>query len=229
MSDPENETAPMFDRIEMPLSIKQVNGTFIDSEPPSIWRMDPSPEVDAAWSRIANVGMSAITRQDIEKVGKDPSISAKWPESIGLGSEAYMANIDIFHLIHCLNEIRKDLNFDYYFAGRWPDGKPSAWRRKHTAHCFHLLVQHLMCHADVDIITYQWTDAQYNAYPDFGVYRQCRDFEALLKWQEENTVDPAVVHNLRAPPDVPRVQMSQEFREAFGIADDFDSRRPPPV
>ena len=58
----------------------------------------------------------------------------------------------------------------------------------HLNHCTDILLQNLMCHADVEVITHVWQEDQDWPYPDFGISKQCRDFESLLKWKEENEI-----------------------------------------
>lgn len=43
----------------------------------------------------------------------------------------------------------------------------------------------LMCHADVEVALYQWRETRDNPFPDLGMHKVCRDFEALLEWQDE--------------------------------------------
>lgn len=43
-----------------------------------------------------------------------------------------------------------------------------------------------MCHADVEVITHVWQEDQEWPFPDFGIEKQCRSFDSLLEWKEEN-------------------------------------------
>ncbi|KAF4618055.1 hypothetical protein G7Y89_g14994 [Cudoniella acicularis] len=45
--------------------------------------------------------------------------------------------------------------------------------------------QNIMCHADVEVATYNWRKTQHNPFPDLGVQKVCSDFDAVMKWQEE--------------------------------------------
>jgi hypothetical protein len=100
-SVPDSVSAPILDFIEIPLRTLRLNGTFIEQDPPSIYRLPPSPEVDAAWERIETQTPIPITRQDVINQGRDPDDSAKWPESFGFGPDAYIGRIDVFHQV-CL-------------------------------------------------------------------------------------------------------------------------------
>ena len=45
-----------------------------------------------------------------------------------------------------------------------------------------------MCNSDVDIVTHNWRRGTYRPIADFDNPHKCRDFEALLKWNEANEV-----------------------------------------
>jgi hypothetical protein len=188
---------------------------LLNTHPPSIYRQDPSPAVDAAWGRIANVRTAAISRDDVVKLGKDPSIAAKYPPSFGFGPDAFIAEIDVFHQIHCLDALRREIFFDHYYASRFPDGKPSELHKQHTSHCIYILLQNLMCSASVDVITHRWLDVQKHPFPDFNIQKKCRNFEDVLAWQEKNVVDDEPYHMLRRPADMKPVITSDEFKDIF--------------
>ena len=209
--------APVFDRLEIPLISQKMNATLLEPDPLPIYRQPPSPEVDAAWNRLANINPIAISRDDVVKLGRDPEQAAKWPESFGFGSEAYIGRLDVFHQIHCLDWLRREAYFDHYYGKKWPPGTPpSDMHRTHISHCTYLLLQNLMCNANVDIYTHYWADAQLNAFPDFSVNHKCRDFDTILRWQEEHSVDVDEFAAIRKPPEAEARVMSHRFKELFG-------------
>jgi hypothetical protein len=57
----------------------------------------------------------------------------------------------VFHQIHCLNQLRKEIHLSYYFTN-----SPSELRINHRNHCVHLLLQVLMCQADAGLIFHKW-------------------------------------------------------------------------
>lgn len=120
-----------------------------------------------------------VTAEDIRKSGQDPSPRVRWEEA----SDAYPAQVEFAHKIHCLNEIRKEVWGEHYFGllsisagdndssdsddgqGYTPvTNKPTEFtlddargiHRQHTMHCIHMLLQDLMCNVDVGIITHNW-------------------------------------------------------------------------
>jgi Mycotoxin biosynthesis protein UstYa len=82
-----------------------------DDETTSIYIQDPSPEVDAAWNHIAADASPIITinREEAIRLGRDPDVIVKAPKDWGMGNDAYPAQIDVFHEVHCLNMLRKEM------------------------------------------------------------------------------------------------------------------------
>lgn len=46
-----------------------------------------------------------ITEADILAIGKDPRTAVKFPPEYGFGDNSYVAQLDIFHQLHCLNAL----------------------------------------------------------------------------------------------------------------------------
>ncbi len=167
----------------------KTNGFFVDLEdPPSIYRQDPSPEVDAAWERISRFEYQMISSNDVRLLGKDPRTTVKAPESWGYGPDAHIARTEVSHQMHCLNVLRKAMYPDYYPKERNGDPATLPLWRPHATHCLHILLQHLTCTASVDVVTYNWREMQTHPSPDFSINRQCRGFDAILEWQDGNKV-----------------------------------------
>lgn len=168
--------------------VKTVSGSIHTDG--SIFRRSPSAEVDAAWSRIALDGyeMINVTRADILASGKDPAIAARWDPAV----DAYPAQIEFSHKIHCLNVVRQEIWGDHYFGnesirahetaiargdydpedGRdlFIDGDSNKrtlkarrlMHQQHTMHCLHIILQDLMCNVDVGIITHNWASEDHS-------------------------------------------------------------------
>ncbi|KAK3900026.1 hypothetical protein C8A05DRAFT_17618 [Staphylotrichum tortipilum] len=211
--------SPVHNLAQIDIIHARVNGTLLDTDH-SIFRQPPSPQVDAAWDRIGSLLPHVISRADVVRLGKDPSKAARFPEDWDFGPEAYMAELDVMHTIHCLNAIRRDVHWRHYFGDRYPDGVFPELHRVHTDHCLYIVLQDLMCHATADMITTPWVDGQLNPFPDFNINRKCRDFEGIVRWHEQTAVtDMERYKALRKPEDVIPYRMSDEFHEKFGTDD----------
>ncbi|RYC65472.1 hypothetical protein CHU98_g744 [Xylaria longipes] len=142
--------SPVLNHIDLLFQLKQVSAQRYHNQ--SIYVGQPSPEVDAVWDRIQEAMIWGISGDDMLRIGKDASKS-----------------------IHCLNVLRKGLvtNYDYNWGQRWGFEPPIDFKT-HLRHCTSLLLQSLICHADVEIIMHEGNEEQPWPFPDFGVAKQCR-------------------------------------------------------
>ncbi|KAF9889526.1 hypothetical protein FE257_007236 [Aspergillus nanangensis] len=217
--DPSNQPfswwSPVFDDINIPVYSTAMNGTVFAPPNMSMARENPSAENDAAWLRYEAIGTSHVTREEILKLGKDPNTVVKYDNSYwGLGEDAYMNSkyTEATYLpantgkqIHCLNMLRRAAFAEYpgYSPSPEvnPDDDPIWWI--HLGHCTDMLLQNIRCNANSEVLTFTWLDDYEKPWPDFSIMRRCRDFDALIQWQEEHALD------------------DQKLRREFRIAGDF--------
>ena len=183
-----------------------LNGALRDNS--SIFRMPPSLEVDEAWDLISLEGFELITvsGQAVSRSGKNVTKSVQAPESWGEGTDAYLAQVEVFHQIHCLNELRKEMFYDHYYSGERDELHVA-----HKMHCLHMVLQSLMCSADAGIIQHNWvrsekvSEPKIRPFPDFNTVKMCRNFDALLDWARERSVSDFRKKwaSLRIPPGTP--------------------------
>ncbi|KAK1969087.1 hypothetical protein LY78DRAFT_745305 [Colletotrichum sublineola] len=208
--------SPVFDQTQIDIIEKRVNGSLLNMDN-SIFRAPPSPEVDAAWERISSLMPHVISTEDVVRLGKDPSKTARYPEDWGFGPDAHVAELDILHTIHCLNAIRRDVHWRHYFIDDYPDGNFPELHRVHTDHCIYVVLQNLMCGATPDIITQSWVEGQLHPFPDFNINKKCNNFDAILAWHEDTMInDSARFATMRIPPGQTPLPMSDEFHRLFG-------------
>ncbi|KAM3562391.1 hypothetical protein ARSEF4850_002781 [Beauveria asiatica] len=207
--------SPIYDQVQIPLVDATINGSLLDRES-SIYRQPPSPAVDAAWESITHQLPHSITAADVRRLGKDPSKTARWPAEWGFGPDAYVAELDIIHTVHCLNALRRDIHWRYYFADRYPDGVFPELHRTHTDHCIYIILQNLMCSANGDVITNVWVEGQSHPFPDFNVNKKCRSYQTFVDWHHKTQItDMAAYNKMRAPEGAYKWPMSQEFHDLF--------------
>jgi len=72
-----------------------------------------------------------------------------------LGENKYMAQIDVFHQLHCLNSLRKLVYPEYYNWTTENAHHPELWYI-HNNHCIDILMQNIMCNANTDLYTMNW-------------------------------------------------------------------------
>ncbi|KAK6539073.1 hypothetical protein TWF694_010614 [Orbilia ellipsospora] len=191
--------SPLLDVVDVPSKIEQINGSLFPGPNPSIYRLPPSPQVDEAWESVSHVAMFGIKASDVVKLGKDPLKAVRIPESLGFPPNTHLAQLDSIHQIHCLNALRKAVFSEYYFDTE--KKKPNRLHWIHLSHCAGVLLQNLMCQANLDVITLNWRSTQANPVPDFNVNKKCRDFGVIKKWQEKNMIREEVLEKIVRPKD----------------------------
>ncbi|OKL57207.1 hypothetical protein UA08_07365 [Talaromyces atroroseus] len=177
--------SPVLNELQPNWGPKKLSTLPLASEESIYRRPPPNPEGDAAWDRVSDVGVLHVSREEIIRLGKDPSTTVKAPESWGVGSDRHLVQLDGIHLVHCLDSMRKSLywNYEYYH----PDGIAVSYH-SHLSHCMNALLQHLLCKPSVELISYNWVKGQKHPFPDFDINHQCWDYEQLLAWQERHRI-----------------------------------------
>ncbi|KAG4427682.1 hypothetical protein IFR05_016836, partial [Cadophora sp. M221] len=115
----------------------------------NIYRGPPTPEREAAWENLTFKHGVIIPEDKISLFNEtEPSKLMRVPAELGTG---YMATIEAFHQLHCLNLIRK---YTWMQMGRYTMPPPelnstAVGNRMHVDHCIETLRLALMCFADV--------------------------------------------------------------------------------
>ncbi|KAH8587688.1 hypothetical protein B0O99DRAFT_747382 [Bisporella sp. PMI_857] len=167
-----------------------MNGTLFAPESRGMGRIGPGPATDALWhDTYEQFPMFVITKEQVLKLGKDPNTAARYPDEYwGLGGNAYMASMDMFHQIHCVNMLRRAAFSRYPGAETdLPNNDTFPW--VHLTHCVDNLLQNLKCYGSTDMYTYSWMETFKEPWPDFSISHKCRDFGALVDWANSNAVD----------------------------------------
>jgi len=180
-------SAPLHDLINLEPSIKRVNATLYPPHDPSIARQPPNDAADAIWEEYELTRFFPVTAAQIRAMGKDPRTVAKLEDDQwGLGDDAYVAILDVFHQLHCLNALRHIAYPEHY--GNGSTTHPQI-RYIHVNHCVDILMQALMCSGNVNLVTMHWVADHPYPFPDMSVNRQCINFDKLVEWRKENTID----------------------------------------
>lgn len=182
--------SPVFDRFNIPKITRITNGTFWDTKPPSIWRQRTGAEADAAWESVgSNIQPIIISASDVRTLGKDPSIAVKAGPALGYGDDAYIAGLDVFHHLHCLDKLRREISYSHYHEAEEGPRPGSAMHKAHIDHCVDILAQALKCTGSVDVVTFNWVEGHRLPQPDFNNKKVCRDFDSLRDWTVANGID----------------------------------------
>ncbi|KAJ7446319.1 hypothetical protein FB451DRAFT_1567858 [Mycena latifolia] len=144
----------------------------------SPFQVPSSPGLDAAWDDLYNFGISRIPKDEAALL---PNKTSPIPGDPGF----YIAELDVFHELHCLNMIRKALDPEYY-----PDWNIKAVERarEHVSHCVDWIRQAIMCHSDTSVIVWQWNTRYNQSTPRARVPHTCRNFEPIQEWGRRNAL-----------------------------------------
>ncbi|KAI1330219.1 hypothetical protein F5Y16DRAFT_408705 [Xylariaceae sp. FL0255] len=134
-----------------------------------------------------------VPKEEYGRLGKLRESNVVLPDG------SYMASVEAFHQMHCVNLLRKYSYLEYYLEHE-PEFFQSPMLRTHTDHCIEMLRQTIMCSADLHIITYDWVEKVDWPWPDFSISRNCRNYEALHDWALERTIAVGSEDGLIAKP-----------------------------
>ncbi|KAJ7471286.1 hypothetical protein B0H11DRAFT_2041105 [Mycena galericulata] len=148
----------------------------------SPFQIPSSPELDQSWSDLYNFGISRITKDEATRL---PNKTHPIPGDKG----HYIAELDVFHNLHCLNKVRMALDPDYYpdwrisTSNNWIPSQKNA--TEHVAHCVDWIRQSIMCNADTSVIVWQWENFMNASIVKGNVAHTCRKFDKIQDWAKE--------------------------------------------
>ncbi|KAK0720196.1 hypothetical protein B0H67DRAFT_534499 [Lasiosphaeris hirsuta] len=156
------------------------------------WRGPPgthSNDVDIAWYEIElGAGGIRLTADEVRQlnVSSTPAHPLhKVPEEHGGG---YLAMLEVFHLLHCLNSLRMGLFYNYEHYKFLDEGVPEENIITHFVdHCADMIRMSLMCSADVTpAVFYDPLEdpRRRDALPNWSSLHTCRNFDAILEWNK---------------------------------------------
>ncbi|KAF2967334.1 hypothetical protein GQX73_g6271 [Xylaria multiplex] len=118
----------------------------------------PSKDVGGVWRPLEWVQTFPITEKDVVAIGKDPEIAAKFLHDYCFGDNAYVAQLDIFHQLQCLNTLRV-IAWEQFTLDAEESKRPySDLHWHHVAHCTELLCENPMRSANLDVVTFDWKE-----------------------------------------------------------------------
>ncbi|KAJ7158137.1 hypothetical protein C8R46DRAFT_1292155 [Mycena filopes] len=138
-----------------------------------IFQAPPSDEVDAAWENLYQFGISSIPKDQAALLP-----NKTFP--LSFNTTEYIIQLEIFHQLHCLNQIRKGVHRDYYSPANTSTNP--LLTPPHLAHCFNFLRQSLMCAADISPLVWQWNPTVQTAEIHFDIVHSCRNFDKISDW-----------------------------------------------
>lgn len=157
------------------------NGTGYRVNNPSepIYVGPPNEEMDAAWESLIKGRYLSITEEEAEMAFGKPHGLYLHPDGVG-----YLAGLDVFHALHCVDQLRKALDRDHYYNKQTKLGYPD---RGHRDHCIDHIRQQLMCHADMTPIPVIWYEGHGRSFVQSDVVHTCRNWNSLRQYVDRRT------------------------------------------
>ncbi|KJK77116.1 hypothetical protein H634G_07537 [Metarhizium anisopliae BRIP 53293] len=146
----------------------------------------PTDETDRLWQELYGVGTFLHVDEDAGNRLLNTSVKAPV-----VGSENdLMVGLDVFHQLHCLNQIRMAFYPRRYNTSLTnPDGTVKYIQWLHIDHCVESLRQSIMCHSDTSLITYKWLESKKITELELEVVHMCRNFDKIQDWASQRTVN----------------------------------------
>ncbi|KAH8881824.1 hypothetical protein GQ53DRAFT_667064, partial [Thozetella sp. PMI_491] len=156
----------------------------------SPYQMPPSDDVDMIWNRLYQYGDGM--KIDSESAKKLPNATVVIPGTDGEG----MVTLEVFHLLHCLNLLRKGLWPDRYpDKAVFQDGVRDDFLTTHhpsfssrIVHCIDRLRQNVMCHSNISPLFYTWDTGK--EIPRWMINmetpQKCRNFDRVNEWARDH-------------------------------------------
>ncbi|KAI0469740.1 hypothetical protein GGR56DRAFT_668474 [Xylariaceae sp. FL0804] len=117
------------------------------------WNQEPSEALDATWKDLLTAQNIHVTEDEMSRTGLNTT------NLVRIRGGGYFGVLGVYHHLHCLNNLRRALHWDYYEAKFGASGKDlPGFTIKHTDHCLDTIRQALMCHADTSLYTREWDE-----------------------------------------------------------------------
>ncbi|KAI1093972.1 hypothetical protein F5B19DRAFT_448205 [Rostrohypoxylon terebratum] len=152
------------------------NNRYLTSDPDTPKFMGkPRPEMDQAWHDLLAGTMIRYSREELKLANNATSV-----EHIDGG---FVGGLGISHSLHCLKRLKQYLHPEYYYSH-----EEQNWDElySHVDHCLESLRQELMCNADINVYTLEWTPhSRFKPAVRVPQPHACVDWISLHSWMKE--------------------------------------------
>ncbi|KIN09130.1 hypothetical protein OIDMADRAFT_108896 [Oidiodendron maius Zn] len=135
----------------------------------------PNEEIDSAWKTLLKGRYFKVTEEEAEMTFGKPHGLYNHP-NIG-----YLMGLDVYHSLHCVEQLRRALDRDHYFNKETKMAYPD---RGHRDHCLDHIRQQLMCHADLTPIPVIWYEGHRRSFVQSDVVHTCRNWDRVQEFMD---------------------------------------------
>ncbi|PMD61028.1 uncharacterized protein K444DRAFT_720792, partial [Hyaloscypha bicolor E] len=147
----------------------------------TVYQGRPNPENLASWTRLTTAGIVKLDEQEAKRL---PNKTAQVSGEPG----SYIASLEMFHQLHCLNQLR----LVYFDETKDMSTDDKIKVGLHIDHCVDYLRQAIMCHGDIEMITFDWDENKEYYPPNYNVVHRCRKFEPIERWALDRQVQDLI-------------------------------------
>ncbi|KAI0109018.1 hypothetical protein GGR51DRAFT_117520 [Nemania sp. FL0031] len=171
--------------------------------PASPFKGEPSEELDAVWADLLYALNIRITDEEMTLLGENKTNRVQVTGGDPNKENDYVGVLGVYHHMHCLNNIRRMIHYDYY-EGRMKGQKHlEGFSKEHSDHCINTIRQALMCHANLGVYTSEWDYKVHN--PSRSLESRssttCVRWDSLNEWARERALVPGHYKYIRGPYD----------------------------
>ncbi|KAF2663827.1 hypothetical protein BT63DRAFT_460949 [Microthyrium microscopicum] len=170
-------------------AIAENGSLFIPNPDPVRYIGEPNAEVDKNWDELTWGRYFLITEDEAKSAWGD-DVGEFWDEKQG----GYVAGIDMFHTLHCVDQIRKLLHAPHYNI------TISTNTALHRDHCLEQIRQYIMCAGDLTPIPTKFYSGLGRNYVDSDYPHTCRNFQKLHDWVLDRYEGASAVHSTTQGP-----------------------------
>ncbi|EDN94567.1 hypothetical protein SS1G_10441 [Sclerotinia sclerotiorum 1980 UF-70] len=135
---------------------------------------EPRPELENAWHNLLRYDNLQVPLSDFDE--NMPVIHLK-------DGSGVIAQLTVFHALHCLKKLRQWVYRDHYYSTASEDRL--SLESEHADHCIEYIRENLMCKPDLSLITYN--------------DHECVNWDNIDAWAEEREFDLFRVDLLERP------------------------------
>jgi len=171
-------------------------------KPQKIFQSETSDEVEAAWEGWLDEYDHLLI---LPKAQTESRLPVTVDAFLDPGYAVY--GLAVYHQMHCLNHIRKTFHAEKFFPNHSQE-----MVQFHKNHCFDMLRQSILCHADIAIM--HWWNDTYSYIDDAGAFHltdhyfeltpsqraegafakwdtpvQCRDLNPIHEWAKKHSME----------------------------------------
>lgn len=160
----------------------------------------PSHAIDAAWRALMQFEYPAVSEEEISL----NSALSFGPNDRHPATGKYHIALDVFHSLHCLNMVRKELDKDYYgvhshghvsrsdYKSHQSPSSVGAAQRDHIDHCLNHIRQALQCQPDLSPAAMSvFTDTDGSQFFLGNAKRHsCYNWDSIMAWAKARDPEP---------------------------------------